>query len=86
MAPNTITPAEGVVCRFKVKEGLRRLPWGLHTRTRLSSLQRLKLRLNLDPSLKTTWLHSVAVQFPRARHHSKRRRRWVDVRDSTRNG
>ncbi|GFX20072.1 uncharacterized protein TNCV_1436321 [Trichonephila clavipes] len=41
MAPYTITPAVGVVCRF---------------------------------------------QFPRARHPSKRRRRWVGVKGSTRNG
>ncbi|GFX77556.1 uncharacterized protein TNCV_4026061 [Trichonephila clavipes] len=36
-------------------------------------------------SLKTTWFHSTAIQFPRARHHSKRRRRWVGVKGSTRN-
>ncbi|GFX96991.1 uncharacterized protein TNCV_1997231 [Trichonephila clavipes] len=29
---------------------------------------------------------SAAVQFPHARHHSKRRRRWVGVKGSTRNG
>ncbi|GFX20086.1 uncharacterized protein TNCV_1436461 [Trichonephila clavipes] len=57
-------------------------PRGLHTRTQLSSL----LRLNLDSSLKTTWLHSAAIQFPRARPHSKQRRRWVGVKGSTRNG
>ncbi|GFW37253.1 uncharacterized protein TNCV_5021511 [Trichonephila clavipes] len=39
-----------------------------------------------DSSIKTTWFHSVAVLFPRARHHSKRRRRWVGVKGSTRNG
>ncbi|GFV28126.1 uncharacterized protein TNCV_678141 [Trichonephila clavipes] len=33
-----------------------------------------------------TWFHSAAVQFPRARHHSKRRRRRVGVKGSTRNG
>ncbi|GFW65816.1 e3 ubiquitin-protein ligase RNF13 [Trichonephila clavipes] len=33
-----------------------------------------------------TWYHSAAVQFPRARHHSKRRRRWVGVKGSARNG
>ncbi|GFV74767.1 uncharacterized protein TNCV_1040051 [Trichonephila clavipes] len=49
---------------------------------RLSSL----LRLNLDSSLKTTWFHSAAVQFPDAWHHSKRRPRWVGVKGSTRNG
>ncbi|GFX44492.1 uncharacterized protein TNCV_4713181 [Trichonephila clavipes] len=27
-----------------------------------------------------------SVQFPRVRHHSKRRRRWVGVKGSTRNG
>ncbi|GFU87120.1 uncharacterized protein TNCV_430241 [Trichonephila clavipes] len=32
-----------------------------------------------------TWFHSTAVQFPRARNHSKRRRRWVGVKGSTRN-
>ncbi|GFT21710.1 e3 ubiquitin-protein ligase RNF13 [Trichonephila clavipes] len=48
MAPHTITPAVGTGCRCKAKAGLRRSPWGLHTRTRLSSL----LRLNLDSSLK----------------------------------
>ncbi|GFW80328.1 uncharacterized protein TNCV_2944611 [Trichonephila clavipes] len=55
---------------------------GLHARTRLSSL----LRLNLESSLKTTWFHSTAVQFPRARHHSKRRHRWVGIKGNTRNG
>ncbi|GFV92719.1 uncharacterized protein TNCV_1375691 [Trichonephila clavipes] len=85
MTPHTITPAVGAVCRCKAKAGLRHSPRGVHTRTRLSSL----LRLNLDSlsSLKTTWLHSVAVQFPRARHHSKRRWcQWVGVKGSTRNG
>ncbi|GFX39701.1 e3 ubiquitin-protein ligase RNF13 [Trichonephila clavipes] len=61
MAPHTITPAVGAVYRCKAKAGLRHSPRGLHTRTRLSSL----LRLNLDSSLKTTWFHSAAVQFPR---------------------
>ncbi|GFU56324.1 uncharacterized protein TNCV_582581 [Trichonephila clavipes] len=82
MAPHTITPAVGELCRYKTKARLRRSPLGLHKRTRLSSL----LRLNLDSSLKTTWFHSAAVQFPRARHHSIRRRRWVGVNGSTRNG
>ncbi|GFW18052.1 uncharacterized protein TNCV_2281561 [Trichonephila clavipes] len=82
MTPHTITPVVGVVCRCKAKAGLRRSPRGLHTRTRLSSL----LRLNLDSSLKTIWFHSAAVQFPRARHQSKRRRRWVGVKGSTHNG
>ncbi|GFX81388.1 uncharacterized protein TNCV_142381 [Trichonephila clavipes] len=82
MAPHTITPTVGAVCRCKEKAGLRRSPWGLHIRTRLLTL----LRLNLDSSLKTTWFHSAAVQFPSARHYSKRRRRWVGVKGSTRNG
>ncbi|GFX92451.1 uncharacterized protein TNCV_1707271 [Trichonephila clavipes] len=82
MAPRTITPAMGGVCRCKAKGGLRRSPRGLHTRTRLSS----QLRLNLDSSLKTTCFHSVALQFPPARHHSKRGHRWVGVKGSTRNG
>ncbi|GFY13837.1 uncharacterized protein TNCV_986091 [Trichonephila clavipes] len=82
MAPYTITPAVGAVCRCKAKAGLRRSPRGLHIRTRLSSL----LRLNLDSSLKTTWFHSSAVKFPRAWYNSKRRRRWVGVKGNTRNG
>ncbi|GFW41857.1 uncharacterized protein TNCV_5671 [Trichonephila clavipes] len=82
MTPHTITPAVGVVCRCKVKAGLRRSPRDFHTRTRLSSL----LRLNLDSSLKTTWFHSAAAQFPRAWCHSKRTRRWLGVKGNTRNG
>ncbi|GFT53300.1 uncharacterized protein TNCV_4233901 [Trichonephila clavipes] len=73
MAPHTLTPAVRVVCYSKEKAGLKCSPRGLHTRTRLSSL----LRLNLDSSLKTTWFYSAAVQFPRSRHHSKRRHRCV---------
>ncbi|GFV69609.1 uncharacterized protein TNCV_4507241 [Trichonephila clavipes] len=42
--------------------------------------------LNLDSSLKTTWFHLVAVQLHRARHHSKRRRQWLSIIGSTRNG
>ncbi|GFW29325.1 uncharacterized protein TNCV_742671 [Trichonephila clavipes] len=82
MAPHTITPAVGAVCRCNERLGLRRSPRGLHTRSRLSSL----LRLNLDSPLKTTGFHSAALQFPRARNHSKRRRRWVGVKGSTCNG
>ncbi|KFM63220.1 hypothetical protein X975_25019, partial [Stegodyphus mimosarum] len=82
MAPHTITPAVGAVCRCAAKTGLRRSPRALHTRTRLSSLP----RLNQDSSLKTTWFHSAAVQFPRAGYVSKRRRRWVGIKGSTRNG
>ncbi|GFU79381.1 uncharacterized protein TNCV_871521 [Trichonephila clavipes] len=82
MSPHTITPAVGVVCRCKTKAGLRRSPRSLHTRTRLSPL----LRLNLDSSLKTTWSHSAAVQFPWAWHHSKRSYLWLRVEGSTRNG
>ncbi|GFS90104.1 uncharacterized protein TNCV_507801 [Trichonephila clavipes] len=66
----------------KKKAGLRRSPRGLHTRTGLSSL----LRLNLDSLLETDWFHSAAVQFSRARHHSKRRHRWMGVKGNTRNG
>ncbi|GFW43291.1 uncharacterized protein TNCV_2923391 [Trichonephila clavipes] len=71
-----------MVCTCKAKEGLRRSPRDLHTRTRLSSL----LRLNPDSSLKTTWFHSTAVQFPGAWHYSKLRRLWVGVKGSSRNG
>ncbi|GFY12510.1 uncharacterized protein TNCV_1799321 [Trichonephila clavipes] len=82
MAPNNITPAVGSVCRCKAKAGSSLSPRGLHTLTRLSSL----LILNLGSSLKTTWFRSTSVQFQRARHHSKRRHRWVGVKGSTRNG
>ncbi|GFV12447.1 uncharacterized protein TNCV_1792261 [Trichonephila clavipes] len=77
MTPHTITPAVGAMCRCKAKAGLRRSTPGIHTQTRLSSL----LRLNLDSSLKTTWFHPAAVQFPRVRLHPKRRRRWNGRRD-----
>ncbi|GFW87399.1 uncharacterized protein TNCV_1267721 [Trichonephila clavipes] len=40
----------------------------------------------MDSSLKTTWFHSIAIDFPGTRHHSKWRRRWMGVKDSTRNG
>ncbi|GFS95876.1 uncharacterized protein TNCV_2259431 [Trichonephila clavipes] len=36
--------------------------------------------------LKSTWFHYAAVEFPRTRHRSKRRRRWVGVNGSTSNG
>ncbi|GFU26523.1 uncharacterized protein TNCV_2463651 [Trichonephila clavipes] len=42
--------------------------------------------MNLDFSLKSNWIYSAAVQFPRVQHHFKRRRRWVGVKCSTRNG
>ncbi|GFV34314.1 uncharacterized protein TNCV_4023291 [Trichonephila clavipes] len=67
MAPHTITPAVEAVCRCKAKAELRRSSRGFHTRT--------LLRSNPDSSLKTTWFHSAAVQFPCAWHHSKRRHR-----------
>ncbi|GFS58963.1 hypothetical protein TNCV_68881 [Trichonephila clavipes] len=57
MAPHIITPAVGVVFRCKAKAGLRRLPRGLPTRTRLSSLQ----RLILDSLIKTTWFRCSLV-------------------------
>ncbi|GFX82924.1 uncharacterized protein TNCV_4937941 [Trichonephila clavipes] len=81
MAPHTITPAVGAVRRCEAKAGLRRSPRGIHTRIRLSRLP----RLNLDSSLKTTWFHFAAVQFPRAWQHSKRRRQWVGVKGSALN-
>ncbi|GFW76520.1 e3 ubiquitin-protein ligase RNF13 [Trichonephila clavipes] len=67
MAPHTNTQAVGAVFRCKANAELRRSSRGLHTRTRLSSV----LRLNLKPSLKTTWCHSAADQFPHARYHFK---------------
>ncbi|GFU47435.1 sodium-dependent dopamine transporter [Trichonephila clavipes] len=42
--------------------------------------------MNLDSSLKTTWFYFTADQFSRARHHSKRKRRWVGFKGSIRNG
>ncbi|GFS98618.1 uncharacterized protein TNCV_2987451 [Trichonephila clavipes] len=82
MTLHAITPSVVTGCRCKSKAGLKRSPRDLHTRKRLPSL----LRLNLDSSLKTTRFHSSAVQFPRAQHHSKRRRRWVGVKNSASNG
>ncbi|GFW46209.1 uncharacterized protein TNCV_4210881 [Trichonephila clavipes] len=82
MTPHTLTPVVGVVCFCKAKAGLKRSPRSFYTQTRLSLL----LRLNLDYLLKTTWFHSTAVEFPRARQFSKRRRRWVGIKGSTRNG
>ncbi|GFX20617.1 uncharacterized protein TNCV_4269491 [Trichonephila clavipes] len=79
---HTITPAVEVMCRCKAKAGLRRSPRGSPHANTLESL----LRLNLDSSLKTTWLLSAAVQILRAWHHSKRRRRWVGVKSSASNG
>ncbi|GFV13336.1 uncharacterized protein TNCV_4002761 [Trichonephila clavipes] len=81
MASRTIALAVGVVYRSISKAGLRRSPRCLHTLSRLSSLP----RLNLDSSLKMTWFHSTAVQFPRAWHHSKWSRRWVVIKGSTHN-
>ncbi|GFX01711.1 uncharacterized protein TNCV_4279911 [Trichonephila clavipes] len=82
MVPHTITPALEALCHCKAKTRLRGSAWALHTRTRLPSL----LTLNLDSSLSTTWFRSTAVQIPRARHNSKRRRRRVGIKVSTGNG
>ncbi|GFY23621.1 uncharacterized protein TNCV_1039201 [Trichonephila clavipes] len=79
MTTHTVTPAVRAVRRCKANAGLRRLPRGPLTRTRLSS----KLRLHLEYSLKTIWFLSVAVQFPRVRHHSQHRHRWVGVKGQT---
>ncbi|GFV63191.1 hypothetical protein TNCV_2077231 [Trichonephila clavipes] len=48
ITPHTIASAVGVMCRCKVKVGLRRSPRGLHTRTQLSSLLRLDLDSRVD--------------------------------------
>ncbi|GFS67242.1 uncharacterized protein TNCV_2902511 [Trichonephila clavipes] len=40
----------------------------------------------MDLSLKMTWFHTAAVQFHCAWHHSKRKHRWVSVKDRTGNG
>ncbi|GFY04034.1 uncharacterized protein TNCV_1198121 [Trichonephila clavipes] len=71
MAPHTITPAVGTVCRCKAKAGLRRSPLGLLSNT-----------IDITAEIES----QAAVQFPRTRHHSKRKRRGVDVKSSTRNG
>ncbi|GFX47804.1 uncharacterized protein TNCV_5002251 [Trichonephila clavipes] len=80
--PIPSTTTVGAVCSCKAKAGLRCSPRGLHKRARLSSL----LRLNLNSSLKMTWFHSAAVQFPSTRHQSKRRRQSLGVKGSTLNG
>ncbi|GFV38823.1 uncharacterized protein TNCV_1004651 [Trichonephila clavipes] len=72
----------GVVCRLKMKAGLRHSQRDLHSRTRLSSL----LKLSLDSSLKTTGFHSIAVQSRSVRHHSKQLRQLVGVIGSERKG
>lgn len=55
---NTNTPLLRTMYRRKPKAGLRCSPRGLHTRTRLSSLSKIKL----DSSLKTILYHLVASQ------------------------
>ncbi|GFX81156.1 uncharacterized protein TNCV_1911481 [Trichonephila clavipes] len=73
MAPHTITSAVGAVCRCNENAGLRRSPSGVHKRTRSSSL----LRLNLDDLDHCSPVSSCVAQ---------RRRRWMGVKGSTRNG
>ncbi|GFV25598.1 uncharacterized protein TNCV_1670551 [Trichonephila clavipes] len=52
----------------------------------MSGVSRIRgLQASAAPT-RTSWFHSAAVHFPRAWHHSKRRRRWEDVKGSTRNG
>ncbi|GFX80668.1 uncharacterized protein TNCV_499351 [Trichonephila clavipes] len=75
MAPHTITPAVGAECRCQAKAELRRSPRDLYT-----------IVITAQIELKTTWFHSAYVQYTRARHHSRRRRRWVGINGSTRNG
>ncbi|GFW26684.1 transposable element Tcb1 transposase [Trichonephila clavipes] len=65
--------------------------WAIALISRLASVPHLGSkydfrRLNLDSSLKTIWFHAAAVQLPRPRHHSKRRRLWVGGKGSPRNG
>ncbi|GFU78908.1 uncharacterized protein TNCV_307491 [Trichonephila clavipes] len=83
MAPHTITPAVGAVCRCKAKAGLRHSPRDSPPKNTIVITVEIESGF---ASLKTTWFHSVAVQFPRAWHNSKRRRQWVGVKCSTRNG
>ncbi|GFX06468.1 uncharacterized protein TNCV_3017021 [Trichonephila clavipes] len=65
----------GAVCRCQAKAELRRSPRDLYT-----------IVITAQIELKTTWFHSAYVQYPRARHHSRRKRRWVGINGSTRNG
>ncbi|PRD29275.1 UNVERIFIED_CONTAM: hypothetical protein NCL1_29899 [Trichonephila clavipes] len=39
----------------------------------------------ITPTVGVTWFHSAAVLFPRARHDSKRKHRWVGFKGSTNN-
>ncbi|GFS60569.1 uncharacterized protein TNCV_5073501 [Trichonephila clavipes] len=78
MLPHTITPAMGAVCRCKAKAGLKCSP---HTNTIVITAE-----IESGFFAKDDLFHSAAVQFPRAWHHSKRRRRLVDVKNSRSNG
>ena len=53
-----VTPVVEAGCHYRAKEGLRRSPRDLHSRTRLSLLY----ILHLDLLLKKAWFHSFAVQ------------------------
>ncbi|GFX12342.1 uncharacterized protein TNCV_63881 [Trichonephila clavipes] len=80
MEPHTIITAVGAVYGCKAKAGLKRSPRGLHTNTIAITAE-----IESGSSLKMTWFYFTAVQFPQARHHSKRRRRWVSIKGSTLN-
>ncbi|GFW38458.1 hypothetical protein TNCV_1333111 [Trichonephila clavipes] len=74
MTPHTITPAGEWCVTVNTKGRPKAFHHGVSGHEHDSLLL---LRLNPDyAATKTTWSHFTSVQFSRARHHSKRRRRW----------
>ncbi|GFX47059.1 hypothetical protein TNCV_316801 [Trichonephila clavipes] len=92
MTPHFITPNCRVVQRRTIQKRippLSRVSPDKELNLKRDSLLKATLlqsmRIWQDPSLKTIWFHSVAVQSRRARHYSKRRLRWVVVIGSPHN-
>ncbi|GFV85637.1 hypothetical protein TNCV_3436401 [Trichonephila clavipes] len=77
MAPHSITTAVGAVCRCTTKAGLRHSTGSSHTNTIVITAE-----VEFGIVAKDDLVPSAAVQFPRVRHHSKRRCRWVEVMGS----
>ncbi|GFW68549.1 histone-lysine N-methyltransferase SETMAR [Trichonephila clavipes] len=76
---SSFTPAVGAVCRCKAKSKgrIEVFNHGVspHTNT-------IVITAEIESgfaSLKMTWFHFTAVQFPHARQNSKRRHRWVEL-------
>ncbi|GFW85148.1 uncharacterized protein TNCV_3248881 [Trichonephila clavipes] len=59
-----------------------KLAWGLGDLLQTDRLIETSAPAPQSPMVTYTGMDT----FPRARHHSKQRRRWVDVKGSTRNG